>query len=123
MAEIVIKTVRLKRGTAEAWSRVNPILLDGEPGYERDTNRIKVGNGSTAWNDLPYIMGDFSIGADGNTITYNLETASMELYGYADAAVGQIPSKGEHSIEWIDKEETSSISEEDILDICTTRKE
>lgn len=48
MAEIVIKTIRLKRGTSEAWARVNPVLLDGEPGFEKDTNKLKIGDGSSA---------------------------------------------------------------------------
>ena len=34
--------------------RNNPILLAGELGFEVDTNRFKIGNGVTAWNDLFY---------------------------------------------------------------------
>ena len=48
MAEIVLKTIRLKRGTSSSWARVNPVLLDGEPGFEKDTNKLKIGNGSSA---------------------------------------------------------------------------
>ena len=33
---------------------VNPILNDGEWGFEADNNRVKIGNGVTAWNDLDY---------------------------------------------------------------------
>ena len=46
--EIVIKTIRLKRGTSSSWARVNPVLLEGEPGFEKDTNKLKIGDGSTA---------------------------------------------------------------------------
>jgi hypothetical protein len=45
-------TIQFKRGTSEAWSRVNPILEIGEPGYDTDKKRIKVGDGVTPWNDL-----------------------------------------------------------------------
>lgn len=47
-------TIQLKRGTSVAWQKLNPILAVGEPGFEKDTNRLKIGNGITPWNDLPY---------------------------------------------------------------------
>ena len=40
--------------TAAALAAANPVLLKGEVVYESDTHRMKVGNGTTAWNDLPY---------------------------------------------------------------------
>ena len=46
--------IQLRRGTASAWSTVNPILVEGEVGLESDTNKMKVGNGTTAWNSLSY---------------------------------------------------------------------
>lgn len=42
------------RGTAAAWTAANPVLAAGEIGVETDTGRIKVGNGTTAWNSLSY---------------------------------------------------------------------
>lgn len=43
-----------KRRRAAGWLQTNEILPDGEPGYERDTGRLKIGNGVTPWADLPY---------------------------------------------------------------------
>lgn len=57
MAQVINTTFRLKRGTAARWAEVNPILDQGEPGFVYDENRLKVGNGHTCWNDLPYIDG------------------------------------------------------------------
>lgn len=57
MATVVKTTFRLKRGTAARWAEVNPILDQGEPGFVYDQNRLKVGDGVTPWNDLPYIDG------------------------------------------------------------------
>ena len=55
MAEVVVKTIfKLKRGLADAWTRNNPLLQAGEPGYELDTRRLKIGDGVTYWNNLPY---------------------------------------------------------------------
>ncbi len=117
MAEITLHTkFRLRRGLSEAWRRVNPVLLYGEPGFEKDTNKLKIGDGTKHWNDLPYIN-DFKIGKDDKTITY--QNDQLALYGYADAAVGQFPIKGENNLEWIDQ--ADAISEEEIINIC--RKE
>lgn len=50
----MIVTLKLRRGTAAEWFNKNPVLKQGEPGWEIDTNKTKVGDGSTAWNDLEY---------------------------------------------------------------------
>ncbi len=49
-----ITTIKLRRGTASAWTSANPTLAAGEPGLETDTGKMKYGNGSTAWNSLAY---------------------------------------------------------------------
>ena len=41
--------------TAAEWTAANPILLDGEPGFESDTRKIKYGDGVTAWDALDYL--------------------------------------------------------------------
>ena len=119
MAEIVIKTIRLKRGTSEAWTRVNPVLLEGEPGFEKDTNKLKIGNGTSKWTELPYFNQEFSIAPDGKSITYS--DSAIELYGYSTAGEGQIPSKGKDHIEWIDP--AQAISLEEVSNICIIGKE
>ena len=56
MATKIIKTeFQFKRGLSEAWVQKNPILRIGEPGFEYDTYKFKIGDGVKAWNDLPYI--------------------------------------------------------------------
>lgn len=49
--------IQYRRGSASQWATTNPILAIGEPGYETDTGKFKVGNGATAWNSLPYSSG------------------------------------------------------------------
>ncbi len=46
--------IKTRRGTAAAWTSANPTLAAGEPGYETDTGKIKIGDGSTAWTGLAY---------------------------------------------------------------------
>ena len=50
MADII----KFKRGKSTTWKTKNLLLLDGEPGFEIDTLRLKIGDGKTKWNDLPY---------------------------------------------------------------------
>lgn len=49
--------IQFRRDTASAWTAANPILSQGEAGYEFDTGRFKVGNGLSPWNSLPYSSG------------------------------------------------------------------
>ena len=41
--------------TSTYFTTQNPILKEGQYGYESDTNFQKLGDGSTAYNSLPYI--------------------------------------------------------------------
>lgn len=49
--------IKLRRDTAAAWAAANPVLLDGEAGFESDTRLLKIGNGTSAWNSLSYVVG------------------------------------------------------------------
>ena len=51
-----------RRGYAAQWTSVNPVLRQGELGYELDTGKIKFGDGITAWNSLPYFSGGAGTG-------------------------------------------------------------
>ena len=46
--------IQVRRDTAANWAAANPILAQGEQGYEIDTGKLKFGNGSSPWNSLPY---------------------------------------------------------------------
>jgi hypothetical protein len=54
MSETIPARVQLRRGTAAQWTAANPVLLDGEVGYERDTGRLRIGDGSTTFTSLPF---------------------------------------------------------------------
>lgn len=43
-----------RRDTAANWTSANPTLAAGEIGIETDTQKMKVGTGSTAWTSLAY---------------------------------------------------------------------
>lgn len=61
--------IQMRRGTASQWSSANTVLLAGEQGLETDTRKIKIGDGTTAWNSLPYL----------NNVIINEQTASYTL--------------------------------------------
>jgi hypothetical protein len=50
----VVTQIQIRRGTASQWTSANPTLASGEFGYESDTGKFKLGNGSTAWTSLSY---------------------------------------------------------------------
>lgn len=45
---------QIRTDSKENWISKNPILLRGEPGFEADTQRLKIGDGITQWVTLPY---------------------------------------------------------------------
>lgn len=51
--------IQVRRGTASGWTSINspngPTLSAGEWGYETDTGKVKIGDGSTAWASLDYL--------------------------------------------------------------------
>lgn len=46
--------IQQRRGTAATWTSSNPTLSSGEIGYETDTAKWKIGNGTSAWTALSY---------------------------------------------------------------------
>ena len=46
--------IQIRRGTAAAWTAADPTLAAGEFAIETDTDKYKIGDGSTAWTSLGY---------------------------------------------------------------------
>jgi hypothetical protein len=68
-----------RRGTAAQWSGANPILAAGEIGFETDTGKFKIGNGSSLWSALNYYVDGNAIldGAPGVLNTLNELAAAL----------------------------------------------
>jgi hypothetical protein len=47
-----------RRGTEAQWTSANPILAAGEIGFETDTNKFKIGDGTNRWASLTYFTAD-----------------------------------------------------------------
>ena len=55
MAENILNIrIQLRNDISNTWVTKNPVLLQGEMGIESDTKKMKIGDGTTAWNDLDY---------------------------------------------------------------------
>lgn len=55
-----------RRGTLADWTATNPVLMDGEIGFETDTHMLRIGDGLTAYLDLPLYVGPVGpVGPDG----------------------------------------------------------
>ena len=73
--------IRLRRDTYQNWHDVNPVLASGEPAYDNTNNKIKMGDGVTAWQDLPYLT-DETAGAypEFNSLTVTNQAAPLDLW-------------------------------------------
>ena len=81
-----------RRGTAAQWTSANPILAAGEIGFETDTGKFKMGNGSSAWSALSYFAdaSDFDTTAIESTIDSKVATAVNNLVAGAPAALNTL---------------------------------
>ena len=82
----VVTQIQVRRGTATQWTSANPTLASGEWGFESDTNKLKIGNGSSTWTALSYAV-------TGSTGTVTSITAGTGLSG------GTITSNGTIAID------------------------
>ena len=82
--QILTVRIRQKYDTAENWSKNNPILLAGEIGIESNTNRIKIGNGTSHWNDLTYAGGG---GGEGGSVIVDTTLSTESLNPVANRVI------------------------------------
>ena len=74
--------IQNRRGTASEWTSANPTLAAGEVGYETDTGKFKVGNGSTAWSSLSYfeVAGELTLNDLADVTTADKTDGSVLYY-------------------------------------------
>ena len=90
--------IQLRRDTTANWARVNPILDDGEPGLDITVNKIKYGDGSTAWVDLAYSGGSGS----GDRLTKDSYSVILGADGVLTLSSGLTFSSGAQIFEQAD---------------------
>ena len=55
--------IQVRRDSAADWTSEDPTMTEGEIGYETDTNKFKIGDGSTVWSSLNYFVDETAIPA------------------------------------------------------------
>ena len=89
--------IQIRRDTAANWTSANPVLAQGELGAETDTSKIKIGDGSTAWSSLAYLIdaGGYLTATSTNTLTNKtIRDTVYALSGTAfDATNGAVQTK------------------------------
>jgi hypothetical protein len=75
-----------RRDTSANWTSNNPTLAAGEIGYETNTGKFKIGDGTTAWTSLGYTQNGtitnvtagtgLSGGGSSGSVTVSLDTTS-----------------------------------------------
>jgi hypothetical protein len=91
----VVTQIQIRRGTATQWTSANPTLASGEWGFESDTNKAKIGNGTSTWTALSYFGGTGTVtsitagtGLTGGTISTN-GTIAIDTSVTADLTTAQ----------------------------------
>jgi hypothetical protein len=91
--------IQIRRGLAATWASSNPILSSGELGFETDTSKLKVGDGSTAWNSLSYFYDQSALSQSGASATYlSIISASSTYLTKASASTTYILQTSQQGI-------------------------
>lgn len=84
-------TILHRRKDASEWTSENRILKASEFGYESNTGKLKIGDGSTLWADLGYIGSGGGGGGDAlttNPLSQFAATTSAQLLGVISDETG-----------------------------------
>lgn len=59
MAETILNTrIQLRKDTAANWDLFNPVLASAELGVNTDNGKMKLGDGTHTWSELPYLSNE-----------------------------------------------------------------
>lgn len=84
------RKIQIRRDSAADWASTDPVLAEGELGYETDTGKGKFGDGTTAWSSLSYVTnwgsgggvsdgdkGDITVSSSGTVWTIDDEVVTF----------------------------------------------
>lgn len=70
MSKTISTKILVRRDTANNWMNNNPVLAQGEIGFDTTTGKHKIGDGISNWRSLPYFVLDSDI--DVNKTLYGI---------------------------------------------------
>lgn len=53
--------IQFRRGSSKSWLGFKKPLAAGQPGYDKTENKLKIGDGTTSWEKLDYLVGDLDV--------------------------------------------------------------
>ena len=84
-ASVSTTSIQIRRDTSTNFTSSNPVLDSGEMGYETDTNLLKFGNSTTAWNSLVYFTAGSVAAGEINTLSISTSsTGSGKIFKEKD---------------------------------------
>ena len=81
--------IQVRRGTASEWATKNPVLGDGEPGYDITNKIFKIGDGITRWASLAAVSGGGGGGVEINDLTSIVTWANVPDANITESSVVQ----------------------------------
>lgn len=85
-------TIKNRRATKAQWTLLNSVLAAGEIGLEIDTNKFKIGNGLSTWNQLKYFVDETL--SSGSTRSLLNDQPARRLFEKELISVGSRPLIG-----------------------------
>ena len=76
--------------TLAEWITLNPVILENEIVVERDTNKLKIGNGSLAYSNLAYVNADHFEDAIDHTNVVPANSTSTIILGKVNRIILQL---------------------------------
>jgi len=86
-----IAQFQLRRDTAANWTSINGVLAEGEVGLALDVGLAKIGDGSTAWNSLPWAFMPVPSGTPALGQVAEVTTVSPLALAWGDGSLSSAP--------------------------------
>ena len=80
--------IQLRRDNSSDWTGIDPTLAEGEIGFETNTGKFKIGDGTSLWSSLDYFLDSSDLGS-----TYLTQSSASSNYQSKDAdltAIGEL---------------------------------
>jgi hypothetical protein len=90
--------IQVRRDSSADWTTINPVLSEGEIGFETNTGKFKIGNGSSAWSALDYFLDSSDLSAyltaSSASTTYLTQASASTTYLTQTSASSTYPTIG-----------------------------
>lgn len=91
-----MERIQLRRDVSTKWAEINPILMEGEVGFETDTKLRKIGDGVNTWNNLDYLAAENIVQELGDSTTAAISQKAVNELVYrkflSDSSFSNIPN-------------------------------